>query len=546
MLRSASLVVLSIGASFAAVPNTFVPGQPAKSEDVNRNFSYLDSAVGTKATQSGLGTVQLAVTGLQASKADQAALDEAIKLIASKVGTVELEKALKGKSDTSVVQALAALVSKKADADQVAPLKSAVGAKADTTSVKAMGETLARKADTSWVNTKISASAPSGMLASGKNLSDLTDKAAARTNLGLGALALKGTLAATDVGALATGKNLSDLPDPAAARKNLGLGSLAEKASLSAADVGALSLTGGTVAGNFQVTGMANIGEANPPVAPSATTPLTVSGSDWVGAMVESSVEGKGATWAMGSPSNSNAYWGLQKRDDGSIGTTAGGFAIEDGAATSGLATRFPLSIAAGQSGLLTMNRIAVITGATGKAPAFDRFSLNVNGSVMLQNMTGQAGNVALEFKGGPNFTSGSIALVGVSNTGDLTDSLDIVNGSGKPLFSISNATGDAYFSGTVSGTFRGAMVASQIKASNVADYVFEPGYKLPPLAEVEAYTKEHKHLPEVPSASEIEAKGLDLAAMNLVLLKKVEELTLHTIELEKRVKAMEASASGR
>lgn len=48
-------------------------------------------------------------------------------------------------------------------------------------------------------------------------------------------------------------------------------------------------------------------------------------------------------------------------------------------------------------------------------------------------------------------------------------------------------------------------------------------------------------HLPEVPSATEIEQNGLDLAKMNLILLKKVEELTLHAIDLEKRLKAVEA-----
>lgn len=74
------------------------------------------------------------------------------------------------------------------------------------------------------------------------------------------------------------------------------------------------------------------------------------------------------------------------------------------------------------------------------------------------------------------------------------------------------------------------------VKSSDVADYVFEPSYKLASLPEVEAFTKEHKHLPEVPSAKEIEKGGLDLAQMNLVLLKKVEELTLHAIEQQKAI----------
>ena len=62
-------------------------------------------------------------------------------------------------------------------------------------------------------------------------------------------------------------------------------------------------------------------------------------------------------------------------------------------------------------------------------------------------------------------------------------------------------------------------------------DYVFEKDYDLLSLAEFEAYIKVNKHLPEVPSAKEMTENGLNLKEMNLLLLKKVEELTLHLIE---------------
>ncbi|MEK7391369.1 MAG: hypothetical protein AAB214_02280 [Fibrobacterota bacterium] len=91
-------------------------------------------------------------------------------------------------------------------------------------------------------------------------------------------------------------------------------------------------------------------------------------------------------------------------------------------------------------------------------------------------------------------------------------------------------------------GPITGSTVVTLVKSSDVADYVFEPDYKLASLSEVEAFTKANKHLPEVPSAADIEKNGMDLAKMNLLLLKKVEELTLHTIELEKRIKAVEVS----
>ncbi len=82
-----------------------------------------------------------------------------------------------------------------------------------------------------------------------------------------------------------------------------------------------------------------------------------------------------------------------------------------------------------------------------------------------------------------------------------------------------------------------GTLAANNItvKANgNTADFVFEETYNLRDLSELEAFIKENKHLPEIPSAEAMEAQGVNLAEMNKLLLQKVEELTLYTIELEK------------
>jgi len=87
-----------------------------------------------------------------------------------------------------------------------------------------------------------------------------------------------------------------------------------------------------------------------------------------------------------------------------------------------------------------------------------------------------------------------------------------------------------------------GNILAKEVKVKTditVPDYVFEPDYELLALADIEAFIKAHKHLPEIPSAANIARDGLDLAAMNLLLLKKVEELTLHLIERQKAEKQM-------
>ncbi|RUT71267.1 hypothetical protein D0817_05135 [Flavobacterium cupreum] len=71
-----------------------------------------------------------------------------------------------------------------------------------------------------------------------------------------------------------------------------------------------------------------------------------------------------------------------------------------------------------------------------------------------------------------------------------------------------------------------------------VPDYVFTTDYKLKTLKEVEEYIKKNNHLPEIPSAKEIEKNGLMLAEMNMSLLKKIEELTLYSIEQNKKIEA--------
>lgn len=75
---------------------------------------------------------------------------------------------------------------------------------------------------------------------------------------------------------------------------------------------------------------------------------------------------------------------------------------------------------------------------------------------------------------------------------------------------------------------------------SGWADYVFEKDYKLMPLKELDKFISENGHLPEVPTTEEAIKNGIELKEMNILLLKKVEELTLYTIEQQKRIEALE------
>lgn len=67
-------------------------------------------------------------------------------------------------------------------------------------------------------------------------------------------------------------------------------------------------------------------------------------------------------------------------------------------------------------------------------------------------------------------------------------------------------------------------------------DNVFEKNYALMPLHELSKYIEQNKHLPDVPTTSEVMQQGVDLGKMNGILLKKVEELTLYMIDIKKEL----------
>lgn len=85
-----------------------------------------------------------------------------------------------------------------------------------------------------------------------------------------------------------------------------------------------------------------------------------------------------------------------------------------------------------------------------------------------------------------------------------------------------------------VNGTIRSKEV--KVEASPWPDYVFLPTYNLRSLEETEAFIQANNHLPEMPSAEEVKNNGIQLGEMNALLLKKIEELTLHAIEQQKLI----------
>jgi len=90
-----------------------------------------------------------------------------------------------------------------------------------------------------------------------------------------------------------------------------------------------------------------------------------------------------------------------------------------------------------------------------------------------------------------------------------------------------------------------GTIVAQEIwvldqPTAGWADYVFKKDYKLMPLAEVEKFIKLNQHLPNIPSAKEVEGKGQNLGDLQVKQMEKIEELTLYLIEINKKVEVLQ------
>jgi hypothetical protein len=84
----------------------------------------------------------------------------------------------------------------------------------------------------------------------------------------------------------------------------------------------------------------------------------------------------------------------------------------------------------------------------------------------------------------------------------------------------------------------KGGIHAQKVKVSvtDWPDYVFDGRYKLRSLPSTEAYIREHRHLPDIPSEQKMTSDGLDIGSGQALLLQKIEELTLYLIKQQKEI----------
>jgi hypothetical protein len=153
-----------------------------------------------------------------------------------------------------------------------------------------------------------------------------------------------------------------------------------------------------------------------------------------------------------------------------------------------------------------------------------------------------------LEVKGSDNNGSRASLEITTSSQRMLLDGNEIDCASG-PLYvqhnsrnnTIMNARGGRVGIGTSSPDHlldvHGTIRAMEIRVeTGWSDFVFEDDYSLMSLESVEDYIQENGHLPDVPSAKEVETHGVSVGESQARLLQKIEELTLYTIEQQKEI----------
>jgi len=85
-----------------------------------------------------------------------------------------------------------------------------------------------------------------------------------------------------------------------------------------------------------------------------------------------------------------------------------------------------------------------------------------------------------------------------------------------------------------VNGSIRAKEI--KVEANSWPDYVFEEGYDLISIEELDKYVQTHGHLPGIPNAATAKREGINLGDFNAKLLEKIEELTLHMIRYQQTV----------
>lgn len=197
----------------------------------------------------------------------------------------------------------------------------------------------------------------------------------------------------------------------------------------------------------------------------------------------------------------------------------------------SDMASKYYLSAAGGTLlGSLSVNSNATISGITTVNNQIQTNSTHAIGLLMTNETASQ----------GLGTNSNSFRMVADADGDGIGSISQEIGGVGNVLTNLTTSEYEIKVNTIIDADLNAKKVKVSATPGTVPDYVFATDYKLKSIAELERYIKVNAHLPNIPSAAEVEASGQDLGDLQLKLLEKIEELTLYTIGQEKKLKAQE------
>jgi hypothetical protein len=192
-----------------------------------------------------------------------------------------------------------------------------------------------------------------------------------------------------------------------------------------------------------------------------------------------------------------------------------------------GIGTSVPLFKLSVQSATIESNNNTDLLSLTGRNPVIAFNDENNAGYGYIKSITNAPNpgySNGMEFGASPGysiyFSTNYEPVMMITNTGN------VGIGTSNPAYKLS-----------VNGTIQSKEVIVQ---TGWSDYVFDKNYQLRSLNEVDNYINQNKHLPDVPSANEVENNGVKVAQMDSILIKKIEELTLYVIDQNKQIQQLQ------
>lgn len=170
---------------------------------------------------------------------------------------------------------------------------------------------------------------------------------------------------------------------------------------------------------------------------------------------------------------------------------------------------------------------VVVGSNATG---SFGKFTVEtLNNSYGISHL-GEGGNILATRMGGTSAGIGTFSNTNMRIFANGASAIFVSSGTGNVGIGIDFPS----YKLEVNGSIRAKEVI--VESTSWPDYVFDNHYKLPLLSDVENFIQQNNHLPNIPSAKEIETQGLHIGDTQKKMMEKIEELTLYMIEKSKEI----------